>query len=248
MASSVRILTAQNVYVEYPLASVYERGIAWFIDGMLKSAYLWALIMVFEPYSTTIIILMLLPFLFYDFILEVLTNGYTVGKRIMKIRVISAKGGETGLSQYMLRWLLSIVEFVIFTPGMAILVMWLSRYSQRLGDLAAQTCVIALPDRKFNRIAPITLIEEKHEVKYPQAFQLSDQDYWIIQQLIRKYRFEPRSKALHQAIRKIKEHLQITPEQGQHPINFLRVLVKDYEYLHSSEETIRQAQRAKMAG
>ncbi|MFM7336166.1 MAG: RDD family protein [Tabrizicola sp.] len=101
----------------------------------------------------------------YYIVTELVWNGQTLGKRLMKIKVVSHDGGTLSTHAIVLRNLLKEAE--IFLPGtlvlsldaaspvlsliafawvvMAFLIPLLNPYRQRLGDLLAGTHVIHLP-------------------------------------------------------------------------------------------------------
>lgn len=63
------------------------------------------------------------------------------GKNLMNIRVVKADGSTPGISSYLLRWLLFPIDSLL-TGGFGLLVVLLTKNSQRMGDLAAGTMVI----------------------------------------------------------------------------------------------------------
>ncbi|GHC46944.1 hypothetical protein GCM10007315_05930 [Gemmobacter tilapiae] len=101
----------------------------------------------------------------YYILAELLWNGQTLGKRLMKIKVVAHDGGSLTTHAVVLRNLMKEAE--IFLPGtlvlmldsaspvssfmalawvaMALAIPLLSRWRQRLGDLLAGTHVIHLP-------------------------------------------------------------------------------------------------------
>ena len=103
-----------------------------------------------------------LPMLLYSLISEILMHGQTLGKNIMGIRVVSLEGGEPTLGQYLLRWMFkayewpflfgyaffskeSIIVYVLITGFLGIIVVIIiavTKKSQRLGDVAANTVVV----------------------------------------------------------------------------------------------------------
>jgi uncharacterized RDD family membrane protein YckC len=81
----------------------------------------------------------------YAIATEWLWRGQTIGKRVMRLRVVDARGLRLSFPQVVLRNLLRIVDglpLFYLVGGMAAL---LSRRGQRLGDLAADTLVLWEP-------------------------------------------------------------------------------------------------------
>ena len=69
-------------------------------------------------------------------------GGATLGKRLMKLRVIASGGEKPGLRLCLLRNVMKIPELMMPVPLIWALVPMLSRYRQRLGDMLAYTTVV----------------------------------------------------------------------------------------------------------
>src|SRR5262249_10287845 len=81
----------------------------------------------------------------YGMILEWHWRGQTLGKRLLRLRVVDAQGLRLQFSQVAIRNLLRFVDslpFFYLLGGMACL---FSRRAQRLGDFAANTIVVRTP-------------------------------------------------------------------------------------------------------
>lgn len=82
----------------------------------------------------------------YFILLEMGWRGQTLGKRMMRLRVMDSNGLKLSPSQLILRNLLRFVDslpVLYFMGGVCALI---SKRSQRLGDLAAGTVVIRVPN------------------------------------------------------------------------------------------------------
>ena len=124
MAYKITIRTAQNVAIEYEVANVWDRIVAFLIDGLIIIAYLFFSMLIIgsiasEGGKSTILIsvtiLIYLPVMFYSLLFEVFNNGQSPGKMIMKIQVVSISGDPVTVGQYMLRWLFRIIDFYIIS-------------------------------------------------------------------------------------------------------------------------------------
>jgi uncharacterized RDD family membrane protein YckC len=78
----------------------------------------------------------------YWILQEALWSGQTVGKYVLHLRVIDARGGPISVGQAVIRNLLRIVDFLPWSYALGTVVMFGTVRSQRLGDLAAGTIVI----------------------------------------------------------------------------------------------------------
>lgn len=81
----------------------------------------------------------------YTFLLELLCDGQTVGKRLMKIRTVCADGSQPTMGALFLRWLVEIVDIDMVCLGVIPIIV--TRRHQRLGDFAAGTMVIRTGDK-----------------------------------------------------------------------------------------------------
>jgi uncharacterized RDD family membrane protein YckC len=79
--------------------------------------------------------------LYYYFALES-GNGQTLGKKLMKLRVVRADGGSTGMREIAVRTALRIVDgMFLYLVGLVVMLVTGQR-RQRLGDIAAGTMVV----------------------------------------------------------------------------------------------------------
>src|ERR1700743_3830347 len=124
---TIRITTSQNIDIDYEVAGLGERILARLIDLaifvliLILGSFIGSLTNLFlDPGVGLIIILTIYItlFVFYDLLFEVFMNGQSIGKRIMKIKVISLDGGQPRFGQYLLRWLFRIVDFALIEPGL----------------------------------------------------------------------------------------------------------------------------------
>ena len=72
-------------------------------------------------------------------------DGQTVGKRAVGLRVMDARGLELDFFQIVMRNLLRVVDSSVISFPIGGIVVFFSRYHQRVGDLAGNTIVVQLP-------------------------------------------------------------------------------------------------------
>ena len=221
------IVTGQYVRIRQTPASVGERMLAQIIDWVVQVGYitLWAR---FGPNLSTlqVIFFVILPVLFYCPTCEMLTGGQTLGKRLVKLRVIMADGTLPSPGAYLLRWLLMIADGP--TLGcIGVLVMILNRNNQRFGDMAAGTLVVKL--RSYSKIQ-VSLDEydyltEGYRPTYPQASDLSLEQIDVITRTLDSE--QPERMA--QLSQKVQQLLGVTRREPSDE-SFLRRIVRDYQY------------------
>src|SRR5690606_6486216 len=151
-------------------------------------AYFGLILLVFRLIGTgsvAVTITLLTPPFFYHLLCEIFMNGQSIGKRQMKIRVVKLDGSSPGIGSYLLRWILRPIDISLFSGGIAILSIAITRHNQRLGDLAAGTTVVKTDVRQD---FPVFAVEENYTPSFPEVVSLSDADIEVIQRVLKVYR------------------------------------------------------------
>jgi uncharacterized RDD family membrane protein YckC len=156
-SDQLNIDTPELVAIEMPLAGIGSRFIALLVDyliwtaGFLVLAFLFAIflpgITAFSKISAqwTVAIVIFILFLVnwgYFTLFEAFWNGRTPGKHVARIRVIQRSGRAIGLFESMARNLVRYVDMLPFFYAVGVIAIFVTRQSQRLGDLAAGTLVV----------------------------------------------------------------------------------------------------------
>ena len=134
------------------MASLGSRIIAFAIDYFIILVYYILIIVILDSFHINmgdswlffgILSLLTLPALFYPLVMETAMSGQSIGKKIMKIKVVKIDGTRANFYQYFARWTFSLVDIWMCMGGIAITSIALSKYGQRIGDLSAETSVIS---------------------------------------------------------------------------------------------------------
>lgn len=141
------ILGLDNIRLELPIAGVGSRTLAGLIDYLLLGALLivWtfaavALLAFTEGASWAVVVFIAGFFVFewgYFAISEIVGGGRTIGKKAVKLRVITAEGGTAGAGALLARNLVRSLDLLLGIPLMAI-----DPLARRLGDRLAGTLVV----------------------------------------------------------------------------------------------------------
>lgn len=244
--NKIRIETSQNVFIEFSLAGLGERILAFILDFIFMSLYTWAIFVIADNLSIKLlrndnnsilfmIFFWLLPLSIYSIIQEIFFNGQTLGKKILRIKVVTTRGRQPSLTQYMVRWLFRLIDIWGSMGIVGIVAAATNKYHQRIGDLAAGTCLIKLKSR--TELSQQLIIPDFHELyspKYTQVTLLSDSDVNLIKEAILTHRKYQNEEILKAFAKKTKEILRI--ENTDKDEKFLNRIVKDYTYLTSKED------------
>lgn len=230
-----QIETAQNINIHQNVAHITTRIGSFLIDLLIIISYYILLIFImswlnlnFGIQQWAISLILSLPMLFYTLIFETLWNGQTPGKRINKTRVVKLDGSKPTLGNYMLRWMMRIIDIQMATGSVAVLTILLNGKGQRLGDLAAGTTIISEKKRVTLQEVLLADAAEDYSPTFPQVTLLSDADA----QTIKKLYHNALQKRKHAIIIKLHERIiEITGIKTElKPIDFLKVVLTDYDY------------------
>jgi uncharacterized RDD family membrane protein YckC len=240
--NTISITTTQNIDLEYDLASVGERIVAWLVDTGILMAYSMLLLVLmnisnmgmFKEKNIWIFILLLSPLVFYNLACEIWLNGQTIGKKTMKLKVISLNGEQATIGQYLTRWLFRLVDIYVFGPLPAFITVAVSERKQRLGDLVAGTVVIkTVPRSSFNQTIYTPTPDLNYTISFPEVSVLSDKDMQLVKEVIINVNRTGSSMLAYQAAEKIKTTLQV--QTNLEPLYFLQVLLADYNHITSRQ-------------
>ena len=238
----VDVITSHNISIEYEAASVMNRGIALFLDLIVKGVYYFIMVMIFlssgmsfDDFDLIIVmffITTIIPMMFYSLILEFLLKGQTVGKLAMGIRVVNLNGENASLGDYTLRWAFKIVDFWFSAGAIAALFITTTEKGQRLGDILAQTAVVRNKPEQAYSIRDILKIKDrsKHEPTYLGASRFTDEDMILIKNAItrvKKYPNEPHKQLIRELAARAATELKLE-EVPQKKLTFLKTLLQDY--------------------
>lgn len=233
------IITGQFVRISQTPASIGDRIMARIIDMIVIVLYvLSASFMIFNMPSSlsgfgdkiaiVITFAAYLPAIFYSFLCETFNNGQTLGKRIMKTRVVKADGSTPGIGDFLMRWMLLLIDLHISCIGLIAIIC--TKKNQRFGDLAAGTLVIKQKEYKKMHISldEFSYARKDYSPVYPEAAKLSSGQIEIIRKALQGS--DPRNAQ--QAARlskKIQDMLGIKPDDNDDR-KFLTTLMYDYQY------------------
>ncbi|HEX2534503.1 MAG TPA: RDD family protein [Chitinophagaceae bacterium] len=266
----IRVTTSFNIDIEFEAAPFHRRLFAWMIDMVLLIFYgvLMARIMDSLQRKMTsdddaynmwgIGLLLYLPAILYHPLCEIFMQGQSVGKRLMKLQVVSENGGRAGISQIIIRFLIRTADYTIlmmiyiilvlnsfgtavfgmvmyFGLGFSLLllitdiVLVNSKKQQRLGDLLAHTLLVRTRQKAAIEDTVFQQVADDYIPQFPQVMRLSDRDINAIKSILEAARKNRDADLAVNASDKIRAHLNIQTELP--PYTFLEVLLKDYNSL-----------------
>jgi|ERR1017187_9008721 uncharacterized RDD family membrane protein YckC len=146
-----RVGTPEGIELTLHLAGPVPRALAWAIDFLLRAAVVLAVFLLAGRFGkagmgvaliTAFVVEWLLPAWF-----EAGWQGRTPGKRLLGIAVLNDDGSPVRWPAALTRNLLRAVDFLPLFYGFGLAVMLANRDFKRLGDLAAGTVVVYVPEK-----------------------------------------------------------------------------------------------------
>jgi uncharacterized RDD family membrane protein YckC len=195
------MVTPEAVVLDLPIASAGLRVIARAIDLFISviAAFLILVgVLAIDNETIAIIVEVITGFVIvvgYPVLMEAFWGGRTLGKAMMKLRVVRADGAPIALTQATARGALGLVD-VWFTLGFLGLVsMVVSKRSQRLGDLVAGTLVLRRTRSSVRAVLPVHFAIPpgcEELVRLMDVGAMTPADYELVRSfLVRWHEFKP---------------------------------------------------------
>lgn len=233
---TVRVRTTQNVFIDYTLASIGDRILAYLIDRVILILYTVALFAALAQGNVNNvwvwIVFLGLPWLFYSLAFEIAMNGQTPGKRVLNIQVVKLDGTPATIGNYLLRWIFALVDFYIMSGVVAVVSIAMGGKGQRVGDVVANTTVVKVSPQQETTSSDIFIApDETHMPTFTQVADLSDRDIELIHRALDAMHHHENDEPVLLITEKIKSRLGI--QSNLSAVDFLNTIVKDYGMLMS---------------
>jgi uncharacterized RDD family membrane protein YckC len=233
---SIEISTTQNVTIQYDLADLKDRALAFLLDFLIIIAgvfVLWLLSLAFAmPIGYFAVLIMWPVIIFYVLVSEIVGNGQSVGKLALQIKVVKLNGKQASIGDYMLRWVFRLIDIYLSLGSLAALLISSSPKGQRIGDMLAGTTVIKVRptvNMSLNDLLNISSLDTYQPV-YHSVRTMSEEDMLLVKSVIeraRKYPNPAHLDAVDMTVRHLMEKLGITSVPINKP-EFLKTVLKDY--------------------
>ena len=208
--------------------------LAYLLDSIVILAYTISIYLLLAALDLdfgdlwAIYLLVSLPAFLYYVLLETFWDGKTVGKFVMKTRVVKINGSKPSFANYFVRWILRIIDVVMTLGGLATLMILIKGNGQRIGDIAAGTTVIS---EKVKVSIDDTIMKDlplDYMPTYSQVTVFNDTDIQTVKNLYDEAIY----KGNHNIVLNISARLQkvMQVETKETPINFIATVIKDYNY------------------
>ena len=184
MSDELQVATPERVAVDLPIAGLGSRAMAYVVDvGLLSAIGLvayFALTFFVDPYETALglsrlartlsLVAVFFGMWIYWTLLEVLWNGQTLGKRLLRIRVVRSDGSPVTVFASAVRNLLRIVDFLPVCYPVGLITMLVDKRHRRLGDLLAGTVLVRDEQIDLSRYEQVNATMTVNEVEIATSY------------------------------------------------------------------------------
>ncbi|MFW6042972.1 MAG: RDD family protein [Marinilabiliaceae bacterium] len=239
---TIELNTTQNVSLEFPVASIADRILAYLVDMLVIGTYALAiglgLLNWLDLPMAGWMLLLFIPVLCYHLIFEMFFNGQSPGKRLLNIKIFKSDGRHLSAGSCFIRWIFRLADITFTSGALAIIMIIVNGKGQRLGDIAAGTTVLKIKNKNHIHQTLWMEVEENYQPRFPEAERLSDQDVQTIKEVLqttadvnnRPDRYEELLSKARQAIER-KTHTQSELSDRE----YLTTMIKDYNAFHQAD-------------
>lgn len=239
------INTTQNVKVSFTQAPLAKRIVASLLDTIFMIIYMigglgvWNYLGLSDYMSDGVDLFILLffmgiPVIFYSLWSEFFLNGSSLGKKIMKLRVIKIDGYHATFADYLVRWIFRSIDVMIGSGAIAVISVVYTKKGQRLGDLAASTAVVSVKSVVLFGATIYEELDHAYEPQYKQVMKLSDHDIRLIKDVLADFKSSRNQQLLIALVEKVESIIGVKSKESSHVV-FIETVLKDYNYLNQQE-------------
>ncbi len=252
--SKLQFETPENVRVNFSLAGLGTRYVAWFVDQILVMVAIFAILMVMACAGTSFhgveklfkdldgeesseaamyvfglaMLIWGLGSFFYFGLCELMLRGQTPGKRLVSIRVAKADGFSLDGAGILTRNVFRVLDHI----PLLWIVPLLSARSQRIGDLVAGTVVISDAKAELSSIrvelAERSALESEFRFDAAGLSKLTENDLQAVEKLLERWNSIPqqqRHKIARTVISSLMEKLNVERPDPASQVRFLEDLL-----------------------
>lgn len=228
----ISIRTAQNILIDFRVAPLAHRVLAFFIDLTIIGVSSIIAFVILVQIHESLLYLIPVIFVFYTPASEILMNGQTLGKRIMRIRVVNVNGKEPTVLDFLIRWAFRLVDIYFTLGSLAVIFASTTTRGQRLGGVLSNTLVVSLNSEMQLALRDILRIEDRtsYEPQYVEVYRFSEEEMLTVKSLIdrhNKYHNASHNHLIEVSAQRVAQVLGIdsVPENKS---EFLKTVLRDY--------------------
>ncbi|HKK39901.1 MAG TPA: RDD family protein [Cryomorphaceae bacterium] len=228
----ISITTAQNVVIDFRLATIGQRFLAFALDVIVVISSSTLLSIFLSIINPDLLVVLGLVAMLYTLVMELIFSGQTLGKMALKLRVVSLDAKEPHPLDFVIRWSFRIVDIWFSLGALAVVMISTSSRAQRLGGVLSNTMVVNLSAESGLSLSDILRIEDrsKYTPQYFDVIRFSEDEMLTVKAVLDRYgkfRNKAHLALLESTAGRCGQVLELN-EIPENKIEFLRTLIKDY--------------------
>ncbi len=242
--SKLNVETGQNVIIKKELANIGERIGAQLLDYFIMFVYAMIITLIFKGVSNimgqkveALMFIFLAPLFFYSLLSEIFMQGQSLGKKVLKTKVVKLSGEQPTVGSYIIRWLFRLIDINFLYGAVGMITIAATGKGQRIGDIVAKTSVISLKRKKSLENTIFVELEDSYVAVYPDVEKLDATDIKTIKDVVAHYKKNITKPIAIDMIKNtakaIKEKIGV--ENSEIPLLFLETIIKDYNFIHKNK-------------
>lgn len=224
---TVQLITGGYVKLRYDRANLGVRIFAYIID-MFVLLLISIGIEAFHFQGDLSNMITYILIIFFDMFLELYFSGQTIGKMLLKIKVINSDCQPPTFLQVFYRWIMIPIDFFVG-------VFFISHNGQRLGDILSGCYVVTCRSEKHDKVNianEFAYLSPNYKIHYPEVTRLTEEQIVAIQKVLHENRFKGFNSMI---LEKVKERIKRTSINEPNKV-FLQNLLNDYKYIEMSKQ------------
>jgi uncharacterized RDD family membrane protein YckC len=260
--AKLNVKTNFNTKLSFDTDTLGKRIGAYFIDLAIMLVYIFMVIYIFSKFDMDIadeleqdsgriswglISVLTLPIIFYTLVSETLSGGYTIGKFLLKLKVVKIDGFQPSFVEFFVRWIFRMVDIYFITIVaisfgsfvgqfmsvymlglVAIITIAKNKKGQRIGDLVAGTAVIQSKVKQSINITILKEVSNDYVPQFSQVLKLSDNDARIIKETYENAVKVNDTQLINKLVAKLESVMNIKSTMS--PRLFISTVLKDFNY------------------
>lgn len=227
--NTIEIATAHNIVFRYELASTIQRILAFIVDAFILIVFSTLVGRLLSSFNNFSFLFITLVYTLYHLCFEVFNKGQSPGKMLVKLRVVTLKGGTPTPYDYLLRWVFRMVDILGTMGSLAIITISSSERNQRIGDILAQTTVISLQSDLGVTLESLNDFSNLDNIQYHGVTRYNDDDMLFLKISLNRYLTNPTESnkdVLRDLTEKISEDLELA--KPNYSMDFLKQVLSEY--------------------
>lgn len=234
--SKINVTSAQNVSLQYELAGIGNRIGAFLIDLFHLVLIYWLCLLMSVSFrgneGEVVWVIFTLYVFFYSLVSEIFFSGQSIGKRIVKLRVVRASGEKLTPYDCVIRWSFRWLDIYTAVGIIGIVNILSTKKHQRIGGILSDTIVVKVNGTKRMKLDHLLSLKTNKgaQLEFPRVKEFNDEEMLMVKNAIaqiKKNKNQAHKEILNEMVEVVCERMGIE-KKPKDSIGFLNRVIKEY--------------------